>query len=541
MKDKKLNFLLPLLLSLVLVVGMVVGFRLRESTWSKRPIADRGDYSRLDEILSIVESKYVDTFDREQTIDGLVEDLVAKLDPHSFFIPASELKTVNESLEGNFEGIGIEFYVLNDTIIVVSPISGGPSEALGIMPGDKIVKIEDTLVAGTGITSNDVVKKLRGKKGSKVKVSIQRNREEELLDFVITRDKIPIASLEVGYMVDDETGFIKLSRFSGTTYKEFTEEVKRLKSLGMKKMLLDLRQNPGGYLEAATHILDELIDDDKLVLYTEGRSYKRKEYRARMAGIFEEGNIVVIIDEGSASASEILAGAIQDLDRGTVVGRRSFGKGLVQEQYNLRDGSALRLTVARYYTPSGRSIQKPYGEGNEQYYNETAERYYHGEYENGDSMMVLDSSKYYTASGKVVYGGGGIMPDVFVAVDSIEDLQALAQVRSFIPEFILDKYSNNQTFFKRFGSLKTFADAFYIPDATYSDFIQLAKEKGLSVKDEQLVRLREKIKVLMKAQIAKQEWKSEGYYSVYNTIDKTLQKALEVLNTPAVAVSTNDR
>ncbi|GIV33261.1 MAG: peptidase S41 [Chitinophagales bacterium] len=530
MQNRKLNILLPLMFSLVLVVGMIIGFRLRESTWSKPPVAARGDYNRLEEILSIIESKYVDTFDRQKAMDGLIEDLVTQLDPHSFFIPASELKEVNESLEGNFEGIGIEFYILHDTIVVVTPISGGPSEALGIMSGDKIIKIEDTVVAGTGITNNDVVKKLRGKKGTKVKVSIQRNQESELLDFVITRDKIPIASLDAAYMVDKETGYIRLTRFSGTTYKEFAEGVKRLKEQGMKRLILDLRQNPGGYLEAAVHILDELIDDEKLVLYTEGRSYRRKEYRARLDGLFEKGPLVVLIDEGSASASEIVAGAVQDLDRGLVVGRRSFGKGLVQEQYNLRDGSALRLTVARYYTPSGRSIQKPYSNGKEKYYNEITERFYHGEYQSADSVIQNDSLKYYTLSGKVVYGGGGIMPDIFVPIDSLTDLQTLAQVRSYIPEFVLDRFSNNREFFEQFPSLDAFADGYYMPDSLFADFIRAARQQGLQTDDQTLIGLRHKIKVLLKAQIARQEWKNEGFYRIYNTMDKTFLKAYEALD-----------
>lgn len=527
-----MNFLLPLALSLVLAAGMVIGFKLRDSTWNKRPVASTTDYSRLDEIISLIDSKYVDTVNSEKTINKVIEDLLAQLDPHSFFISAAELNEVNEGLEGNFEGIGIEFYVLHDTIIVVSPITGGPSEALGIMTGDKIILIDDSLVAGKTITNNDVVKKLRGKKGTKVKVSILRQNEPQLLDFVITRDKIPITSVDAGYMVDKETGYIKISRFSANTFEEFMTEMKELKEQGMQSLLIDLRQNPGGYLNAATMIADELLDDEKLLVYTEGKAYRRKEYHAQMNGIFEKGNLAIMIDEGSASASEILAGAVQDWDRGIITGRRSFGKGLVQEQYNLRDGSALRLTVARYYTPSGRSIQKPYGNGNEQYYNEIAERYTHGEYLSKDSITVQDSSKYYTSKGKVVYGGGGIMPDVFIPLDSVNDLQNLAKLRAQIPEFIYDHFSENASYYNQYATLNDFLGRFSISRDFYQSFLAFARSKKAEVPEAELSRIENDLHTLLKAFIARQLWKNDGYYAVINTIDNTFQRTLQIVKEP---------
>lgn len=534
MPEKKLNFLLPLALSLALAGGMWIGFQLRESTWSKRPVAQRMGYNRLDEIMNIVESKYVDTINTEKTINQLIESLMGQLDPHSFFISASELGEVNEGLEGNFEGIGVEFYILRDTIIVVSPISGGPSEALGILSGDRIILIDDSVFAGKAITNNDVVKKLRGKKGTKVKVSIARKGEKKLLDFEIVRDKIPITSVDAGYMIDKETGYIKINRFSANTYDEFMTELKELNDAGMKNLIIDLRQNPGGYLNAATMIADELLGDDKLLVYTEGKAYKRKEYRAQMDGLFEEGNLAVMIDEGSASASEILAGAVQDWDRGIVTGRRSFGKGLVQEQYNLRDGSALRLTVARYYTPSGRSIQKPYGNGNDAYNHEIIARYEHGEFMNKDSITLQDTVEFFTSKGKVVYGGGGIMPDVFIPLDSLNNYQLLAKARAYIPEFIYDYFSENSAGFSQYASLNDFMSRYTVPDAVFQQFIALPKFKEAELKPEEIAAIQGDIKTLLKAYIARQIWKNDGFFAVMNTMDKTYLRTVEAVRNPGL-------
>lgn len=539
MPDKKLNFLLPVLVAVLLAAGMALGFKLRESTWSKRPVISGKDYSRLDEILSLVEAKYVDTVNAEKTIDKVIEDLLNQLDPHSFYISAAELNEVNEGLEGNFEGVGIEFYILRDTIIVVSPISGGPSEALGILSGDRIIMINDTLVAGKEITNSDVVKKLRGKKGTTVKVGIARRNEKDLIDFEITRDKIPIFSVDAGYMIDKETGYIKINRFSANTYEEFMTELKELRNEGMQSLIIDLRQNPGGYLNAATMIADELIDDEKLLVYTQGKSVKRKDYLAQMDGLFERGNLAIMIDEGSASASEILAGAVQDWDRGVVTGRRSFGKGLVQEQYSLGDGSALRLTVARYYTPSGRSIQKPYGEGNEVYEHDLQERYQHGEFSSKDSIPLLDTTKYYTSKGKVVYGGGGIMPDVFIPVDSLSNLQNLARVRGYIPEFIYDHFSENADKYKQYTSLSQFISGYTVPDALYQRFISLPKLKETELKPDEIAALQSDIKTMLKAYIARQLWKNDGFYAVINTMDKTYRRTLEIVKNPESIAENN--
>jgi carboxyl-terminal processing protease len=433
-------------------------------------------------------------------------------------------------LEGKFEGIGIEFYIVKDTVVVVTPISGGPSEALGILSGDKIISIDDTIVAGKGITNNDVVTRLRGEKGTKVKVGIYRKGNNELIDFVITRDKIPLFSVDVGYMVDSITGYIKINRFAENTYDEFRTKLSALKSEGMKNLIVDVRQNPGGYLNAATLIADEFIDDEKLLVYTEGKAYKRNEYKAKNPGQFEEGNLVIMIDEGSASASEILAGAIQDWDRGVVVGRRSFGKGLVQEQYELNDGSALRLTVARYYTPSGRSIQKPYDNGNEAYNNEIYERYENNELTVDKQLEKSDTlKKYYTSENRVVYGGGGIGPDVFVPIDTSFSFSYFYLVRSFIPEFIYNYYSDNQELFMQYKESEYFRNNFQVSNLLYKKFIDYAYKEGLRKDEAVLAKIADKIKTVMKAYLAKQMWKDDGFYPVMNTIDETFLKAYEVV------------
>jgi len=533
MENKKYNYLLPLVLALVLMVGMQVGFKLRETTWNKRPINSDNTFSKLDEILNLINVKYVDSVDAKGILNKALDQFLVDLDPHSFYIPQSELKGINESLEGKFEGIGIEFYIANDTILVVTPISGGPSEALGILSGDKIISINDSSVAGIGVTNNLVVKKLRGDKGTKVKISVLRKNQPEPLEFVITRDQIPLLSVDVGYMVDSVTGYIKINRFAEKTYEEFKVQMNKLLAANMKNLILDLRQNPGGYLTAATLIADEFIDENKLLVYTEGKAYKRNDYLAKNSGKFESGNLVVMIDEGSASASEILAGALQDWDRAIIIGRRSFGKGLVQEQYELHDGSALRLTVARYYTPSGRSIQKPYNDGSDAYYDEVSERFDAGEFGTNGSLNKVDTiRKFYTAKKRVVYGGGGIIPDVFVPVDTSYNLEYFFLVRSFVPEFIYNYYSDNQSLFMQYKESDYFRTNFEVTDNLYNRFLDYSVKQGLKKNDKELSLISPRIKTLMKAYLAKQMWKDDGFYPVMNTIDNTFLEAYKIVQNP---------
>ncbi len=535
--EKKYNFLQPILFALILAIGMQLGFKLRETTWNKRPIASDKTFSKLDEILNLVHVKYVDSVDAKQVLEQALDRFLIDLDPHSFYISNTDLKSVKESLEGKFEGIGIEFYIVKDTIVVVTPISGGPSEALGILSGDKIIMIDDTVVAGTGITNNDVMKKLKGDKGSKVKVSIQRNGQKDLVDFAIVRDKIPLYSVDVGYMVDSITGYIKISRFAESTHEEFRVQLNKLLDMKMKSLIIDLRQNPGGYLSAATSIADELLGEDKLIVYTEGKAYKRNEYKAKHPGKFEKGNLVLLIDEGSASASEILAGAIQDWDRGVVVGRRSFGKGLVQEQYELKDGSALRLTVARYFTPSGRSIQKPYDTGSSAYYSEAFSRFDEDESPEEHSFSKVDTlNKFFTAAKRPVFGGGGIIPDVFVTVDTSLDIRYYFMVRSLIPEFSYRFYSDNQGLLLNYKESEYFRQNFVVSDQIYNRFLEYAFAEGLKNNEAELAKIKDKIKIVIKAYLARQMWKADGFYPVINSIDEGFLQAHEIVQNPALYI-----
>lgn len=518
-------------MALILVIGMQLGFKLRETTWNKSKIGQETTLNKLDEILNLINVKYVDSIDAKQVLNNALDKFLIDLDPHSFYIPKTELKTVNESLEGRFEGVGIEFYIVNDTIVVVTPISGGPSEALGIISGDKIISINDTSVASKNITNNEVIKKLRGNKGSKVKVGILRKSSSKPIYYSITRDKIPLYSVDAGYMIDSITGYIKINRFAENTYEEFKVKLNMLNDAGLKQLIIDLRQNPGGYLTAATMIADELIDDEKLLVYTEGKSYKRNDYKAKNPGGFEKGNLVILIDEGSASASEILAGAVQDWDRGVIMGRRSFGKGLVQEQYQLNDGSALRLTVARYFTPSGRSIQKPYEKGNEDYNNEMYERYSNGELTSDKKNLKVDTlHKYYTNAKRLVYGGGGILPDVFIPIDTTYDLQYFYALRSFVPEFMYKYYGDNQGLLTSFKESEYFKDNFTITDALYNKLLESAYKQGLPKNEKELAKISIKIKTIMKAYLAKQMWKDNGFYPVINLSDEVFINAYNAAN-----------
>lgn len=512
-----------------MILGILLGFQLRESTQEKKPMSSIGKADKLEEVMNLLEVKYVDTLNREEMNEKVIEALLKELDPHSYYIHAKDLTRVNEDLEGNFEGIGVEFYLLNDTIIVVSSIAGGPSEKLGIQAGDKIITIEDSLVAGVGFTNKDVIGKLRGEKGTEVTVGILRNGADELIEFTITRDEIPLFSVDIGYMVDEETGYIKVNRFSATTSREFMDTLFMLKEAGMKNLIIDLRQNPGGYLRSAIDIADEMVGGRDLLVYTEGQAYNRSNYNSQPGGVFEYGDLTVLIDEGSASASEILAGAVQDLDRGVIVGRRSFGKGLVQEQYMLRDSSALRLTVARYYTPSGRSIQKPYNQGEDAYNAELSERFTGGEYYSADSIEFPDSLTYYTSRGNKVYGGGGIMPDVFVPLDTAMNYDYFARVRVHVPEFIYDHYSKQIEYYYSLSSLKQYLNDFQIPDEVYQEFIDKAVENGLKRNEQELAKLEFHIRTTLKAYLGRQIWGGKAFYPVLHQIDPTFKKGYELV------------
>ncbi|MEL6638117.1 MAG: S41 family peptidase [Bacteroidota bacterium] len=535
---------MPLLLALMVVLGMVIGARLnsaqlaRYSSPSDRNLSNKSEPGRLEELIRYVEARYVDEVDTDEMIEKAINNLLDELDPHSNYISASQLREVNEVLEGNFEGIGVEFLIVEDTVMVVSPIAGGPSEAVGILPGDKIVEIEDSLIAGVGVEVRDVVELLRGDKGSKVNVGIRRGYAAEVLPFTITRDEIPDFSVDVGYMIDDKTGYIKISRFSATTYQEFMEQLETLVDQhGMENLIIDLRQNPGGYLQEATNILSQLFTEKgKVLVYTEGRSVRRSEYETTGRPFFRIGDVSVLIDEGSASASEIIAGAIQDWDRGYIIGRRSFGKGLVQEQYNLKDGSALRLTVARYYTPSDRLIQKGYGD-DRLYDEDLAKRFESGELQSRDSIAVDDTTRYYTSEGRVVYGGGGITPDIFIPIDTLLLNDDYLRLRQYLPEYVYRYYQDQQEALRAYDDLNVYQRNFRLSDRDFRAFVDYAIDKGVAFADPSLARVDEAIRLLFKARLSRNLFGDEGFFAIWNEQDPVVQRAVKLMRQPVPLTS----
>jgi len=529
MQENKKKFNLALLSVFILILGMYLGFKFNEEI---RGVGFRSKASSLEQIMRLIEKKYVDTVDLKQIEQRTIEEMLSKLDPHSVYIPAEDMAKANEQLEGNFEGIGIEFYLLNDTIYVVSAISGGPSEKLGIKSGDKIIKIDEKVVAGKKIANKDVTRYLRGVGGSKVKVSILRKGRKDLIDYTITRGTIPLHSVDVAYMASNEVGYIKVSSFGSTTYNEFFEAIKKLKKEGMKSLILDLRGNSGGYLNTAIMICDELLADKKLIVYTEGKASPKKEEYATAAGNFETGKLIVMVDEGSASASEIVAGAIQDWDRGIILGRRSFGKGLVQEQALLSDGSSLRLTIARYYTPTGRCIQKPYEDGIEAYQSDIYNRFAHGELSVADSAKVAKKKQYKTPSGKIVYDGGGISPDVFIPIDTSDYSIYYSKLISdgILSEFVYSFNDKNKEQLSNFSSSEEFIEKFVVTDKILGDMIAYAGKKGLQPDRKGIAISENSIRTQIKALVARIYFQNEGYYKIMKDLDNGVIKAIELLS-----------
>ncbi len=524
---------MPLLLALVVAFGMFIGAKFQDS-YNITGNAKSGDpKSKIDEVLRLIDRQYVDNPEYKKISEAAITAMLKELDPHSVYIPAESLRAANEELEGNFEGIGVEFNILNDTLMIVSPLAGGPSEQLGIKAGDRIIKIDDKVVAGVGFTSEDVFKTLRGEKGTKVKVAIKRDGEPKLLDYTITRNKIPIYSVDASYMATPETGYIKISRFAATTIQEYTDAFGKLRRQGLRNLILDLRGNPGGYLKASIQLSDEFLPKGKMVVYTEGRKQSRDEYKSSSIGGFEEGKLVVLIDEGSASASEIVSGALQDWDRAIIIGRRSFGKGLVQEPFMLSDGSGLRLTVARYYTPSGRSIQKSYEKGVDEYEADILHRFEHGEQYSQDSIKFADSLKFYTLTNKrLVYGGGGIMPDIFVGADTLENSDYLTKLltKGVFTEFVTSYIDRNRRAFdNKFKTFEAFDKGFVVDGAVFEQFVQFAEKKGVK-RDANGIKISGSfMKAQIKGLIARQFFRNEGYYHVINAQNKAFQKALQVI------------
>jgi carboxyl-terminal processing protease len=528
---KNIKIYIPVLLAIALVSGIIIGNRLNRNSGNNAPATS--NVNKFDAIVNLIQNAYVDSISTDSLIEKTIPQLLKNLDPHTTYIPAKEMVGVEEEMRGNFGGIGVQFSIQNDTVMVVDVISGGPSSKLGIMPGDRIITVNDTSLVVKGLKNEKVLSKLRGEKGTKVNVGIKRKGFKDPIAFTITRGDIPIYSVDVNYMIDPTTGYIKVSRFGEQTYEEFMDGMKALDQQGMKNVIVDLRGNPGGYLNAVIKMVNEFLDKGELIVYTQGNAQARKTFQADSRGAYRDKGITVLVDDFSASASEIFAGAIQDNDRGWIIGRRSFGKGLVQEQIPFNDGSAVRLTVARYYTPSGRCIQKPYNKGNDEYYKDIMERAIHGEFQKVDSIKYSDTVKYKTLSGRIVHGGGGIMPDYFVPADTTgySDYYSKVTQKGLVYQFALDYADSNR---KEFSSYKTSADfeAYFNRVNVLNLFVAFAEKKGIKSNAADLKVSSKIIENQVKAYIARNIIGEKGFYPIIQNIDKTLLQAIEKIKLP---------
>jgi carboxyl-terminal processing protease len=526
-KNTKQQIRLPLILALAISAGIWIGATFAE------PKTERNDLKaaiyKLQEIITYINRDYVDSVNTNELVEFGIQSMLEKLDPHSSYIPAKDATLAKSQLDGEFDGIGVEFGIIRDTIYVVAPLSGGPSEKLGIQSGDQIIKVDGKTVAGTGITNRDVFDLLRGPRGSVVNVDIKRKNQNELIPYEIKRDKIPQYSINATYMVNDEIGYIKVTRFAATTHEEFKKAVSELTEQGMKKLILDLQSNPGGYMGAAINIADEILNENALIVSQQGKlnRYNQKAYAVK-PGLFENGSVIILINEGSASASEIVAGAIQDNDRGLIVGRRSFGKGLVQMPIDLSDGAELRLTIARYYTPSGRSIQKPYGD-DQDYSSDWSNRFEHGEFFTADSIKFNDSLRYETKAGRAVYGGGGIMPDFFVPLDTA--MSSVYVNRLFNTdssrEFILDYLDKNKKKFEGM-SFDEYYSKYQVSEEMLQGLIKVGEKNKVKFDEKDYKKSKDYLKILLKAHMGRNIYDDNAFYKVINDINEIYLQALNL-------------
>lgn len=483
-----------------------------------------------------ISNLYVDSVNEQKLVEDGIRGMLKELDPHSSYTTAKETKSMQESLQGSFEGIGVQFNIVEDTLLIIQPVTNRPSEKVGILAGDRIVSVNDTTIAGVKMDRDEIMKRLRGKRGTDVKLGIVRRGIKDVLTFMVTRDKIPVKTIDASYMITPETGYVRIASFGATTHKEFMECVDSLKSHGMKNIIIDLQDNGGGYLQAAVLMANEFLRKNDLIVYTEGRMAKREEYKARGNGKLLDGKVVVLVNEYTASAAEILSGAIQDQDRGEIVGRRSFGKGLVQRPIEFPDGSMMRLTIAHYYTPAGRCIQKPYQKGdNEDYAMDIEKRFKHGELYSADSIHFADSLKYQTLrKHRTVYGGGGIMPDYFVPLDTTQytPLHRQLSARSYIINANLKYVDDNRTMLRnKYKTFEQFNKEFEIPQSVIDDMLKDAEKDKIKPKDEnELKQTLPQLKLQMKALVARDLWDMSEYFQIINTTNHIVQKAVEIIS-----------
>ena len=493
------------------------------------------DARKLQLALFAITNLYVDTTSETKLVEDAIVGMLEKLDPHSTYMDPEETKQMNEPLQGNFDGIGIQFNVLTDTVYVIQVIPGGPSEKVGLMAGDRIIEVNDSLIAGVKMKTSDIMKRLRGPKGSEVRVKVKRGDRPELIEYRIVRGKIPVYSLDAAYMADKQTGYIKLNRFAASSANEFREALEKLRKTGMKNLILDLQGNGGGYLNIAIELADEFLEKQRLIVYTKGSKQPREEAHSTARGQFQNGRLVILVDESSASASEIVTGAIQDWDRGVVVGRRTFGKGLVQKPIPLPDGSMIRLTVSRYYTPTGRCIQKPYERGNlDAYHHDLIDRYNKGELMSADSIHFLDSMKYQTlVTGRTVYGGGGIMPDVFIPVDTTRYTDyhrklVAAGVVNRVAMNYMDRHRAELT--KKYPTFAAYKQSFRVDDELLNELTLMGQQDKIELVAEEFERSKALIALQVKALIARDLFDMAQYFQIINEDNPSYLKALEIIN-----------
>ena len=530
MKNNNTRFI-PFLLAICLIAGIAIGtFYANHFSGNKLGIINTSS-NKLNALLRIIDDQYVDTVNMGELVEEAMPQILSELDPHSSYIPAKDLEAVNADLKGSFSGIGIQFTIQNDTIHVNSVIQGGPSEKVGLMAGDRIVEVDDSTFVGKIVTNSEAMKRLKGEKGSKVKLGVYRPGEKDLLHFTVIRGNIPVKSIDAAYMINEKVGYIKVNKFGETTYPELLIALAKLNQKNCEGLIVDLRGNTGGYMAAAIQMVNEFLPNNRLIVYTQGRKSPREDYNSNGTGSNQKMPLVVLVDEGSASASEIFAGAIQDNDRGTIVGRRSFGKGLVQQPIEFSDGSAIRLTIARYYTPSGRCIQKPYEKGKESEYElDLLTRYEHGEFFSADSIKQDETEVYHTRLGRPVYGGGGIMPDIFVPQDTtgMTSYFRMAANRGLIIRYTFDYTDQNRSTLQKYDTPEKM-EAYLKGQNLLNKFAAWAEKKGLKRRNNLMMKSRRLFEMSLYGNIIYNMLGMEAYVEYLNESDKTVLKAVEIL------------